>query len=127
MRLSLECRLVVAGRLIAGSSALVAAGALAAATVAPGAAQRSAIIRAFGDPPVAGPCLIVRLAASDRRYADVRFRPTTSCARWAFNGVNVLERTATGAWKIHFEGSSYRCPIPHVPRAVQRDLGVCPT
>jgi len=67
---------------IAAVLAAVLAAAAAAATVAPGHAERSAIIRAFGDPAAAAPCLIVRLAASDPDYADVRFRMTQACARW---------------------------------------------
>lgn len=97
----------------------------AAATVAPSASDRAAIIHAFGDPTAASPCLIVRLAASNHRYADVRFRHTTHCQRWGFDGTNVIGR-AGGRWKVLFEGSSYRCPVARVPRAVQRDLGVCP-
>jgi hypothetical protein len=105
---------------------LVFASGAAAATVAPSAAARSAIIRAFGDPTAASPCLIVRLAASDRDYGEVRFRTTAACTRWAFNGTNVLERGSGGRWSVKFEGSSYHCPLPRIPRGVQRDLGVCP-
>jgi hypothetical protein len=46
--------------------------------------------------------------------------------RWAFNGTNVLVRSGDGKWKVLFEGSSYHCPLPRIPRHVQRDLGVCP-
>ncbi len=98
----------------------------AGATVAPSAGERSAIIRAFGDPAAAAPCLIVRLAASDRGYGDVRARATQHCLRWAFDGTNVLKRGRAGRWTVQFEGSSYHCPLPRIPRAVQRDLGVCP-
>lgn len=106
--------------------ALAFASAAAAATVAPTASQRSAIIRAFGDPAAAAPCLIVRLAASDPDYGEVRFRTSAACVRWAFNGTNVLERGSAGHWSVKFEGSSYHCPLPHIPHRVQRDLGVCP-
>ena len=108
------------------SLVLVLASVAAGATVAATAAERSAIIRAFGDPATAAPCLIVRLAASDHNYADVRFRMTSACQRWGFNGMNVLRRGAAGRWTVLFEGSSYKCPVARVPRAVQRDLGVCP-
>ncbi|HEY1778630.1 MAG TPA: hypothetical protein VGG41_20915 [Solirubrobacteraceae bacterium] len=97
-----------------------------AATRAPSASERSAIIHAFGDPPAASPCLIVRLAASDPDYGDVRFRMTKACVRWGFNGTNVIERGSAGRWSVKFEGSSYRCPVPAIPRSVQHDLGVCP-
>jgi len=108
------------------SLVLALASIAAGATVAPTPTERSEMIRAFGDPPAAGPCLIVRLAASNRTYGDVGFRPTKTCQRWAFNGVNVLERGHAGKWIVLFEGSSYRCPLSRIPRKVQRDLGVCP-
>jgi hypothetical protein len=95
-------------------------------TVAPTAAQRAAILRAFGDPGAPARCLSVGLAASNHNYATVRFHPRRGCVRWGFNGVNVLQRQRTGAWKVRFEGSSYSCPRPRIPRQVQRDLGVCP-
>ena len=102
------------------------ASAAAAATVAPTTSERAAIIRGFGDPTAASSCLVVRLAQSDRRYGEVQPRLGSRCARWAFNGVNVLERESDGRWKVLFEGSSYRCPVPRIPRGVQKDLGVCP-
>jgi len=107
--------------LLASAPALAAGG-----TVAPSAAQRSAIVHAFGDPASAVPCLKVGLAASNHDYATVRFRDTKSCLPWAFNGTNVLERSASGHWAVVFEGSAYKCPRPKIPRQVQRDLGVCP-
>lgn len=122
---------VLASRIIfiiaAALAATVAiAASAAAATVAPSASAKAAIVRGFGDPAAASSCLRVRLAASDHRYAEVAPRLTSSCQRWAFNGVNVLERVAGGRWKVLFEGSSYRCPVAGVPHSVQRDLGVCP-
>jgi hypothetical protein len=117
-------------RLIPGLGALslvlVLASVAAGATVAPTTVERSAIIRAFGDPGAAGSCLIVRLAASNHDYGDVRFRVTQSCQRWAFDGTNVLKRGSAGHWSLVFEGSSYHCPLPRIPRQVQRDLSVCP-
>ncbi len=110
---------------------LMAAAALAlpavalGATVAPTPAQKAAIIKAFGDPPAASPCLTVRLAASNRNYANVRFRTVKKCRKWAFDGVNALKRINDNHWKVVFEGSSYRCPVAHIPRQVQRDLGIC--
>lgn len=105
---------------------LVFASGAIGATVAPTAGERSAIIRAFGDPAAAAPCLTVRLAASNRAYGDVRFRTTQACQRWAFDGTNVLKRGRAGQWSVVFEGSSYHCPLPRIPRGVQHDLGVCP-
>jgi hypothetical protein len=108
------------------SLGLVLASGAGAATVTATAAERAAIIKAFGDPPTAGPCLIVALAASDHAYGEVRPRLTKACERWAFNGVNVLKRGTAGRWSVLFEGSSYHCPVARIPRSVQRDLGVCP-
>ncbi|HEX4034102.1 MAG TPA: hypothetical protein VHX66_06645 [Solirubrobacteraceae bacterium] len=107
-------------------AALVLASAAVAATVAPPPSERVAIIRGFGDPASASSCLVVRLAKSDRRYGEVRPRLSSRCARWAFNGVNVLQRQSDGRWKVLFEGSLYHCPVPRMPRGVQKDLGVCP-
>ncbi len=109
----------------ASSLCLVLASVASAATVAPTAARAQlAIIHAFGDLAAAGSCLIVRLAASEHAYGEVRPRLTQTCERWAFNGVNVLKRGTAGRWSVLFEGSSYRCPRPGIPRQVQHDLGV---
>jgi hypothetical protein len=97
-----------------------------AATVSPTSAQKAAVIKAFGDPKSASSCLTVRLAASNHNYAAVRVRALKSCQKWAFNGVNALKRVRNRRWKVVFEGSAYRCPVAHVPRRVQRDLGICP-
>jgi hypothetical protein len=95
-------------------------------TVAPTYGQRVAIVRAFGDPASAVPCLIVRLAASNHSYATVLFRGTKGCMRWAFNGKNILKRGNHGRWNVAFEGSAYGCPLARIPGQVQRQLGVCP-
>ncbi len=96
-----------------------------AATVSPTRPQKAAIIKAFGDPKSASSCLTVRLAASNHIYATVRFRTVSSCRKWAFNGANALKRVRDRHWKVVFEGSAYRCPVAHIPRRVQRDLGIC--
>jgi hypothetical protein len=115
------------GTVICALAALAAIVSVAqAATVAPSKAERAAIIHGFGDPASAASCLVVRLAASNTRYGEVRPRLTSSCSRWAFDGVNVLQRQKSGRWKVLFEGSSYRCPVAHIPSGVQKDLGVCP-
>jgi len=111
------------GLILAG--AIVFPALAAGATVSPTPAQREAIIKAFGDPKAASSCLIVRLASSNHNYADVRFRTVKSCQKWAFNGTNALKRVKDNRWKVVFEGSAYRCPVAHIPRQVQRDLGIC--
>src|SRR5579863_9924856 len=101
---ALRCRRRFVKRLMAFlgvlSLGLVLASAAGAATVAPTTAERAAIIKAFGDPPAAGSCLIVALAASNHAYGDVRPRLTQTCGRWAFNGTNVLKRAAGGRWSV---------------------------
>ena len=94
-------------------------------TIAPTSTQRSAILRAFGEPRAGWRCMFVRLAASNHNYARVRPLRSTSCVRWEFNGTNVLKRTSASHWKVLFEGSAYACPLARIPRQVQRDLGVC--
>jgi len=114
---------------VAAASTAIAASALASAgphTIAATPTQRAAIFHAFGDPKAANSCLTARLAASNHGYAPVRFRSLRSCRRWAFNGVNVLQRIKPGHWRVVFEGSAFRCPLPGIPHRVQRDLGVCP-
>jgi hypothetical protein len=121
------CRMSYRVRLIglAAVAAIVLPAIAVAATASPTPAQKTAIIKAFGDPKSASSCLTVRLAASNHNYANVHFRKVTSCRKWAFNGVNALKRVRDNHWKIAFEGSSFRCPVAHIPRQVQRDLGIC--
>jgi len=88
------------------SLVLVLVSVAAGAPVAPTTGERSAIIRAFGDPGAAGSCLIVRLAASNHDYGDVRFRVTQTCQRWAFDATNVLKRGPAGHW------SGEQLPLP---------------
>jgi len=112
---------------VAAAIAVAALPAMAAPpTTAPTSAQRAGVLKAFGDPKAAWPCLTVRVAAADHRFATVRFRRGSSCARWAFDGVNIAERGSAGVWKMAFEGSSFHCPLPRIPHVVQRQLGVCP-
>lgn len=85
-----------------------------------------AILRAFGDPPSASSCLVVRLAASNRNYGTVRFRVRKSCERWAWNGIDVFKRGGHNHWHEVAAGSAYHCPLEKIPRRVQRDLDVCP-
>lgn len=94
-------------------------------TVAPTAAQRTSILKAFGAPRRGWSCMRVRVAASNHRYATVRPLLTRKCRRYAFNGTNIIKRTSASHWKVLFEGSAYACPLAKIPRQVQRDLGVC--
>lgn len=111
---------------VAAPTAALAGSGAGGLTVVPTKAAHLQIIKAFGAPTTASSCLITRLAAANQKYADVRFNVRKQCSRWAFNGVNVLERVNATRWRILFEGSAYKCPVAHIPAAVQRDLGVCP-
>jgi len=111
---------------LAAAAALVLPAFAVAATVSPTRAQKAAIVKAFGDPTSASSCLKVRLAASNHNYARVRVRMVRRCRKWAFNGANALKRGRQRHWKVVFEASAYHCPLAHIPRAVQRDLGICP-
>jgi hypothetical protein len=95
-------------------------------TVGPTSAQRAGVLAALGDPPAAAPCLDVRIAASNAAYGTVLFSSRRSCERWITNGVSVYRRVNGNHWRVVFAASSYRCPVPRLPRSVQRDLGVCP-
>jgi hypothetical protein len=117
---------IIAALAVAAPAAALASSGSGGLTVAPSKAVHLQIIKAFGAPATASSCLITRLAAANQSYADVRFNVRKQCSKWAFNGVNVLERVNATRWRILFEGSSYKCPVAHVPAAVQRDLGVCP-
>jgi hypothetical protein len=99
--------------------------AAAAATVPASPHVAAAVVKGFGDPPAAVHCLEVLVSASNPDYAAVTFDPKR-CNRFTFNGVNVLHRAAVGDWRVVFEASEYRCPIPQIPKAVQRDLHICP-
>jgi hypothetical protein len=95
-------------------------------TIAPSSRERAAMLRAAREPALAGTCLIARVAASNPNYGTILVRSETDCARWQGNGVSVYERAQPDRWRLVFAGSAYKCPMMHVPRSVQRDLGVCP-
>ncbi len=70
--------------------------------------------------------MVVLLATSNHKYGTVRPHFNHACAKYEFNGVNVFKNTTDNHWKQVFAGSSYKCPLPNIPRRVQRDLAVCP-
>jgi hypothetical protein len=59
----------------------------------------------------------VLLAAANHKYATIRPHVNHACAKYAFNGTNVFKNTSDNHWKRLFEGSSYRSPLPNIPRA----------
>jgi hypothetical protein len=76
--------------------------------------------------PAQALCQVVTISTVNQRYAAVTWprRLSKSCQKVAANGVIIEHRTAAG-WRFVTVGSSFRCPIKHVPAAVARDLGVC--
>jgi hypothetical protein len=119
-------RLVIAFALLALAVPAIAVGS-SGKTFPPTAAQRAAILKAWGTRSTAqSNCMIVLLAASNHQYGTVRFHPIKRCSKWAFNGVNVFRNTRDNRWRTAFEGSSYRCFLRNIPRQVQRDLAICP-
>ncbi len=118
-------RLAVA--LIAVALAVPAIALAAPKTSPPSDAQRAAILKAFGSRTRAqSNCMVVLLAASNHKYATIRPHVDHACSKYEFNGTNVFKNTSDNHWKRLFEGSSYRCPLPNIPRQVQHDLAVCP-
>ncbi|HEY6398016.1 MAG TPA: hypothetical protein VIX82_11235 [Solirubrobacteraceae bacterium] len=87
-------------------------------TVTPTPAERAGILKAFGDPPAAAPCLKVRLAVSNRKYGTVRFRMRKSCRRWIANGVSIFKRGKHNHWRVAFAGSTWTCPLARIPLPV---------
>jgi hypothetical protein len=83
----------------------------------PGAAGVAA---AYGYPPS---CLSVRISV-DRAFARADFARATSCG--IYSGFpTALFRRFDGEWHPVLYTFSYPCPVPSVPRAVQRELTLC--
>ena len=76
--------------------------------------------------PAQALCQVVTISTVNQRFAAVKWpaKLSRSCQKVAANGVIIEHRTAAG-WRFVAVGSSFRCPIKHVPAAVGRDLGVC--
>jgi hypothetical protein len=76
--------------------------------------------------PAQALCQVVTISTVNQRYGAATWprRLSKSCRKVAANGVTIEHRTAAG-WRFVTVGSSFRCPIRHVPAAVARDLGVC--
>ena len=113
---------------------------LAAATLMPAAAfahrratraQRSAILAAIvrqGQLTKAqAACQKVTISTVNSSYATSTWpkKLSKACMQVAANGVIIEHRTKRG-WGLVADGSSFKCPIRHLPAAVARDLGVCP-
>jgi len=71
-------------------------------------------------------CQVVSISTVNQRYASLAWprKLSRACQKVAANGV-ILEHRGARGWQFVTVGSSFRCPIKHVPAAVARDLGVC--
>ena len=88
----------------------------------PTSKERAAIARAMDRP---ARCLFIRVSTVSRRWASVRLRNRKrSCARYAADGVGVFRKRKDGRWRFVTAGSAFDCPVPNVPRRVQRDLRI---
>jgi hypothetical protein len=97
-------------------------------TVAAKGAERTAILKGWAGTTVSraqAACLTARVAVSNHNYATVRFDTAKSCQKYAFDGVNVLKQGTHDRWKVLFEGSSFSCPLPKIPKSVQHNFGIC--
>jgi hypothetical protein len=105
--------------------ALIAACALpagAAADRAPTKAERAGIATAAKVP--AG-CLKIRVSTVNARYASTyRRNAKRGCKAYQADGVAVFKRRKSGSWKFVTAGSSFTCPVPHVPKRVAADLDI---
>ena len=124
----MPARSLLAGILLATAAAAFAQAPAAVADRAPTATERAAVAQALKTPRR---CLRIRVATVERGWASARFRnPAESgrarCLPYAADGVAVFRRR-DDVWRQRFAGSSWACPIPTVPEAVRRDLGMgCP-
>ena len=71
------------------------------------------------------PCLSVTIAATDHSYARADFNRSSACGRYDGSATAIFHRSG-GIWRAVLNASSYRCPLPDVPREVQTELAVCP-
>lgn len=119
-------RLWLVSSLVAGSTALVLTIALPAALAErrPTPTERAAVAQAMLAP---ARCLTIRVATVRKGWASAAFRLAKgTCFRYAADGITVWHRH-DGVWRQRFSGSSWACPIRHVPEVVRRDLRLpCP-
>jgi hypothetical protein len=70
-------------------------------------------------------CLAVTIAPHDPRYARADFDRAVRCGRYDGYATAIFHRV-DGAWVRALDSSSYSCPVPSLPSAVQADLAICP-
>jgi hypothetical protein len=110
--------------------ALAVIGVLASTATAarpPTAAEKAAILLVFNEPggrAFAAKCVRIRVSTVNRRWAMLTTprRPPRACVEsgQVGNGFVFFRRTATGGWRIVYEGSDL--PPCSIPRPVRRDL-----
>jgi hypothetical protein len=108
--------------------------ALALAHRGPTKAQRTALTSAFDKyvhEQVPTKCLRYEVSTANAAWADVSFQPTfpKSCEKLASNGEVIFHHTR-GKWRFVTAGSSFvngngTCGVPHVPKPVVKDFGLC--
>lgn len=96
--------------------------AAAAADRAPTKSERAGIAKAADVP---ARCLKTRVSTVNDDYASIHIRnQRRGCKAYQADGVAVFKRRKTGGWKFVTAGSAFSCPVPHVPKAVAKDLGI---
>ena len=123
------------GLVAALAGLLVAAGALGVvATASRHHARRltSRAVHAAGPAGAAAaygypmPCLSITVPPSHPSYARADFNHGEPCGRYTGFTTAILHRV-NGAWHVVLDATSYSCPLPAIPLAVQAALGVCDT
>jgi hypothetical protein len=102
-------------------AAALALPAIAHADRAPTRAEAARIAEVAGAPPR---CLKIRVSTVNSRWASAyRRNLRRGCRRYQADGVAVFRRRSSG-WRFVVAGSAFECPVPKVPKAVVRDLGI---
>lgn len=87
--------------------------------------QKAAIVHAVSGTSVPVVCDQVFVSTISRFWATVEFGPTRGyssfCQQYGSNGVTILHHVRA-RWRVVGGGSSIRCPVPGLPRSIERDL-----
>lgn len=99
----------------------------ALARIAVSGADKTPVVRAALGATVPRQCAAVYVSSVNGSWASATFDPqhgwSARCSKFGSNGVVVLHRVH-GRWHMVTAGSSFTCPIRHVPAAVARDLRI---
>lgn len=103
---------------------LVALAAVPALAQADRAATKSEAAAIAAAATVPASCLNIHVSTVNEAFASVHIRNgKASCRKFQADGVAVYKKNGA-RWKFVTAGSSFSCPVPKVPRAVARDLGI---